>query len=141
MATGRDRTARAYAVEALFLSLEGALQSFRAEKEDDSAPHGRDVIVEIPLRMCRACRRTTRRVEVSRPFRALKWVFAVAGLAALLFWNSWLFALVILAAWMWLGEAAVARRRGNTLVAMLRQVPVYAPLLEEYPDARLVVHK
>jgi hypothetical protein len=66
-------------------------------------------------------------------------VLAVAGLVIMLFWTPWGGILLVGAVLAWWLNAMVRRRRQAVLKKLLAQEPVYKRLLDDYPDATLVL--
>lgn len=100
---------------------------------------GKSLAVRVPIRLCRNCRRATRTTTSVLVCRVAKWPLAAAGLMLLVLGDYWSILFFAVALAVWLIERALANREQRALKKLLRQVPVYDQLLEEYPDATVVV--
>jgi hypothetical protein len=113
----------------------GGIPFFFGER-DDGEPRGRNVTVPVPVAMCGGCQRRLVREYLVPSFRVL----AVASLAVgliLLAWSIWGALFLPLAGSLWWGQKLCIRRQQGVFKAALRRVPIYARLLERYPEAHI----
>jgi len=99
---------------------------------------GHDLYVPVGFRLCGRCRRPAPRTGLILALRVLKFVALAVGVG-LAFWSLPVGAAVFAAGLLlWWAEAAARRDAQAAVKRLLRKVPVYAQLLREYPEARVV---
>jgi len=106
------------------------------EVEEDEAKGG-NLIVPVPIRMCRGCQRRLLQVWLVPVFRTAELGAALAGWALLFAWSAWAGLLLPAAGVLWLMERRARRRRQSAIQGVLRQVPVYGELFDRYTDAEV----
>lgn len=110
-----------------------------ASREGSVECHGRDLIVPLPVKVCEHCHRT-----IPRPTTARGVGISAAvgiGLSILcMFVVHWSVAIafLIISAALFIASKILPRTRQKALRQMLKKVPVYAELLETYPDATIM---
>jgi hypothetical protein len=115
--------------------LVGGIPFFFGDR-DDGEPQGRNLTVLVPIALCPDCQQRLVPEYLIPIFRVL----AVANLAAgfiFLAWSIWAALLLPLAGLLWWGQKLCIRRQQRAFKAVLRQVPIYARLLERYPEAQI----
>jgi hypothetical protein len=133
---GKDDTDTAM-LAILFFGLWGALW---ASARRERARPGDDVIVRVPLRLCRACRQPLLR-NATVPTLYLLAFFCLLGatlLYVLVDSPVWLL-LLLLAILGFVFARLAARKRSERIKEFWRHVPIYTQLLDEYPDAKLLL--
>ncbi|MBI1916441.1 MAG: hypothetical protein HYS12_17160 [Planctomycetes bacterium] len=107
-------------------------------KESEERVFNRGLAVPVPLRLCKGCQGP---LGPSVLLWAAGFLKLLCGISAVLvlFFVPWLGAgLLAVALLAWGTERAVRRRRQATARRLLRRVPLYDRLLEDYPNAVIV---
>jgi hypothetical protein len=107
-------------------------------KEWGVSRHGRDLIVQVPVRLCPACQGAVFRYQRSWRSDAAAGLLGLLGLVLIL-WGilaAGILALAI-ALLIFLGVLWAERRREAVLKKLLCQEPLYRKLLDEYPGTEL----
>ena len=110
------------------------LEQLREKKE-----HGRNLILHLPVRICRTCHWQLMRDPVASGFGILAITLLIGGAAAILLWTPWgamLLPAAVIASWL---EKAARNRQQTLIKKVLAQEPIYRELLEDYPDAKMIL--
>jgi hypothetical protein len=129
-ATGPSRT-----IGFLFL---GLWAFFLREQEERVLAH--KVSVWTPLTFCSVCRRGLRSGPLLPLLRILKFVFLAATPLALVWGVAWCALPLAAATLSWWLEGVARNTHQGALKHALQHVPIYGQLLEEYPQAEVVVN-
>jgi hypothetical protein len=100
---------------------------------------GRNLTVAAPIRLCPKCVERSATTMAERILPWLKWLF-LAGAAVAFLFAQWLVGLGLLACFVLILIVTVrmTRRRNEARKRLLREVPIYAQLMDEYPEATIV---
>jgi hypothetical protein len=108
--------------------------------QSDGRERGSNVILHLPVRMCRRCRRQLPGTPITALKVYLACIVIACSIIGMFVVNPWigLLAVPILAL---LGIAVkLERKRQQTVIRdFLRQEPLYEQLLKDYPDANLML--
>jgi hypothetical protein len=107
-------------------------------RQQDSREFGRTLTLELPVRLCPTCQQTMRRDSPMLHHRMLPIGLTVLGLLALILWSAWVGLLLLAGSalvW-WIGRTAKKRQQA-AIKTVLRHIPIYEALLQEYPEANV----
>jgi hypothetical protein len=105
----------------------------------EARQHETNLILHLPVRVCRNCRPQLMSDPLTRVFAWLAIGFAVVGLAVMVLWTAWGSLLLAVSLLLWGAKRFALARRQTSLKQLLRQEPNYQKLLETYASAYLVV--
>jgi hypothetical protein len=136
-APGGKDDADATMVAILLFGLWGALWAFSRRGRDRP---GDDVIIRVPLRLCNACRQPLMHDAAVPSLYLLAFLCLLGAILLFLLVESPLWLVVLLFAILgFVFARMVARKRLTRMKELWRHVPIYKQLLDEYPDAKLLV--
>jgi len=105
----------------------------------DRRERGDILILHLPVRMCRTCRRKLPR-DATTLLTGLSYLVVVCGILGMLFLTPWVGLAAVGILLILGGVGQVVRQRQQAVVkVLLRQEPLYDELLRDYPDAPLLL--
>ncbi len=107
--------------------------------ERGGSEQGSNVILHLPVRLCRRCRRRLSPSSFAMPMTAFAVVAGVAGLFFMAMGMMWGAGLLAVPLTFWLAYLIAKLRRQGDIKEVLRREPIYRRLTDDYPDAVVVL--
>lgn len=106
----------------------------------ETRERGRNLLLHLPVRICRTCQWQLLRNPVASTFGIVAVTLLIIGVAVMLLWSIWGVMLLPGAVIAWAMETIERKRHQRVIKKVLAQEPIYQELLNDCPDAKMVLN-
>jgi hypothetical protein len=126
----------AFFVIMIFFGMWGMLLSWLQKEKE----YGNNLILHLPVRICHTCHQRLLQDSRVPPLAVVALMFVIAGVAIIVLWTVWGALLFVGAVFTLVIKAVLWKQQQSVFKNMLSKEPIYQQLLNDFPNATLLLH-